>query len=208
MDFNPQGGTCPTGYQTNFATDYAGGGGFTCSPTITPPQKNLIYISGQGWRDASKATVSGIQLCPFYYAGNWIMRVCVEPTAPPATITYYGPPTPPPGLPVSFGFSSPADPFGNYVCGISLGTTPGIPFPPLGTIPLNDDVALQFLLPDILEQPGATQNWAINFIGALNASGTAFGTFVIPPATGITLYFAFVVLSPPGRISNAVSLSF
>jgi hypothetical protein len=208
MDLNPQGGTCPTGYQTNYATDYTGGGGFTCSPTVTPPQKNLIYIQGQGWRDASKATVSGFPLCPIYYAGNWIMRVCVEPTAPPAIITYFGPPNPPMGLPVSLGFSSPSDPGGSYVCGISAGTMPGIPFPPIGTIPLNDDVVLQYMLPDILEQPGAAQDWAINFTGLLNASGTAFGTFVIPPVTGVTVYFAFVVLSPPGRISNAVSLSF
>ena len=40
------------------------------------------------------------------------------------------------------------------------------------------------MLPDILEQPGATQNWAINFTGALNAGGTAFGTFSVPPAHG------------------------
>ena len=56
MDFNPAGGTCATGYTTNFATDYGGGSGFTCNPTSRPPQKNLIYIPGQGWRDASKAT--------------------------------------------------------------------------------------------------------------------------------------------------------
>jgi hypothetical protein len=208
MDFNPQGGTCPTGYQTNFATDNTGGGGFTCNPAVTPVAKNLIYIQGQGWRDASRATVSGIPLCPFYYAGNWIMRVCVEPTGPPATITYFGPPNPPQGLPVTFGFSSPADPNQQYVCGLSLGTSPGIPYPPVGTIPLNNDFALNYMLPDILEQPGAAQNWCINFSGLLNAGGSAFGTFVIPPVSGVTVYFAFVVITGPGRISNAISLSF
>jgi hypothetical protein len=204
MDFNPQGGTCPTGYQTNFATDNAGGG-FTCDPTVTPPGKNLIYIQGQGWRDASKATVSGFPLCPFFYAGNWLMRVCVEPTAPPAVLTVFGPPSPPPGLYLTLQYSSPADPGAAYVCGVSLGTVPGLPWPPYGTIPLNDDIALQFLLPDIFEQPGAPSNFCTSFTGVLNPSGLAYGTFLVPPASGITLHFAFVTLN--GRISNPAAIT-
>jgi hypothetical protein len=201
MDFNPLGGSCPTGYQTNFGTDYAGG---SCAST-TPAQKNLIYIQGQGWRDASKATVSGFPLCPIFYAGNWVIRVCVEPTAPPAVLTIFGPPNPPPGLNLTLQYSSPADPNAAYVCGLSLGTSPGIPWPPYGTVPLNDDFALQFMLPDIFEQPGAPTNFCTGFTGNLNGSGVAFGNFLVPPVSGITLHFAFVALT--GRISNAASIT-
>lgn len=76
MDFNPI-GQCPTGYVANFATDYPSGPA-NCNVT----HKNLIYIQGQGWRDAATATVSGFPLCPLYYAGNWLIRACVEPGGP------------------------------------------------------------------------------------------------------------------------------
>jgi hypothetical protein len=206
MDFNPQGGTCAAGYTTNFATDYGGGGGFSCNPTITPQHKNLLYIAGQGWSDASLATVQGFPLCPIYYAGNWIIRVCVEQ---PPVLTIFGPPTPPAGSYLTLQYQSVNNPGAAYICGLSLGTTPGIPWPPYGTVPLNDDFALEYMLPDIFEQPGAAQNWAINFTGSLNASGLAYGTFQVPPVSGIsgiTIYFAFV-LQNAGRISNAASIT-
>ncbi len=71
-------GSCAAGYSTNFATDWSGAGS-GCSPL----QKNLLYIQGQGWRDAALANVSGIPLCPIYYAGNWLIRACVEPVGYP-----------------------------------------------------------------------------------------------------------------------------
>ena len=84
MDLNPQGGNCTFGFQTNFATDN------TCAPpfcTCTAgSQKNLIFIQGQGWRDAATATVSGFSLCPNFYNGNWIIRACVEPVGCPAPV--------------------------------------------------------------------------------------------------------------------------
>ena len=80
---NPLGGNCTTGYQTNFATDYAGGGG-GCSPG----QKNLIRISGQGWRDVTTATVSGFPLCPLFVAGDWIVRICAQGGAPSGPVSY------------------------------------------------------------------------------------------------------------------------
>lgn len=76
MDFNPI-GQCATGYAANFATDYPSGAA-NCGVT----QKNLIFIQGQGWRDAATATVSGFPLCPLYYAGNWLIRACVEQAGP------------------------------------------------------------------------------------------------------------------------------
>ena len=66
-------GDCQNGYPANFATDYPTGQA-NCNVT----QKNLIYIQGIGWRDAATATIGPIQLCPTYYAGNWLMRTCVS----------------------------------------------------------------------------------------------------------------------------------
>lgn len=82
MDFNTSSGSCATGYQTNFATDNSQP---ACGGSCSPQQKNLIFIQGQGWRDAATATVTGIPICPCYYAGNWLIRACVEPTGLPAT---------------------------------------------------------------------------------------------------------------------------
>jgi len=72
MEFNPN-GDCFSGYTSDFATDYPTGGA-NCNVT----QKNLIYIQGLGWRDAATASIGGTQLCPQYYAGNWLIRSCVE----------------------------------------------------------------------------------------------------------------------------------
>ncbi len=82
MQFNT-GGNCASGYQTNFATDYSGGGG-GCSPA----EKNLIYIQGQGWRDVTKAKVLFLNLCPLYVAGNWLMRICAEGSGPVGPVNY------------------------------------------------------------------------------------------------------------------------
>jgi hypothetical protein len=205
MDFTTSAGSCAFGYSTNFSADTAG----TCTP-----QKNLLYIQNVGWRDPATLIVPlppfGFPgpMCPQYFQGNWIMRMCVEPAmpmAPPAVLSILGPTTPPPGFVLTLQYSSPGDPGQAYICGVSLGTSPGIPWPPFGTVPLNDDFALQFLLPDIFEQPGAPTNICAGFVGALNGSGLAFGNFVVPPASGLTVYFAFVTLN--GHISNAASIT-
>jgi hypothetical protein len=67
-------GSCAQGHPANFATDYPTG-----AANCNVQQKNLIYILGQGWRDASTASVQGFTLCPLYYAGNWLIRACMEP---------------------------------------------------------------------------------------------------------------------------------
>ena len=74
-------GDCASGYPANFATDYPTG-----AANCNVHQKNLIYILGQGWRDASTASVSGIPLCPIYYAGNWLIRACMAPAG--ATVAF------------------------------------------------------------------------------------------------------------------------
>jgi hypothetical protein len=184
-------GSCQFGYLANFATDLAG-----CTL-----QKNLLYNSlGNTWVDM--AAVYCQQL-----PGNWIMRLCVEPV-PVATISVLPGPPPTAGAFQTLQYSSPLDGGQQYICGLSLSTTPGIPFPPYGTVPLADDFALQYMLPDIFEQPGAAQNWAINFTGALSPAGLAYGIFQVPPVPGISgiqIFFAFVTLN--GRISNAASIT-
>lgn len=72
MDINMN-GNCTNGYSANFFTDNGGGGG--CN---TLPQTSLIDIAGQGWRDASTATVLGFPLCPIFFNGNWVIRACTE----------------------------------------------------------------------------------------------------------------------------------
>jgi len=71
MTFNPN-GNCAGGYTSNLFTDNGTGG---CSTT---PMTSLIDLSGQGWRDASTATVSGFPLCPLFYNGNWVIRACTS----------------------------------------------------------------------------------------------------------------------------------
>jgi hypothetical protein len=82
MELNTAPGSCSTGYQTNFATDNIQN---ACAGSCSPVQKNLIFIQGQGWRDPMTATVSGFPLCSCFYAGNWIIRACVEPVGFPRT---------------------------------------------------------------------------------------------------------------------------
>jgi hypothetical protein len=77
-------GTCATGYPANFFTDNSQPPSFpfACNTITTPQRTSLIEIQGQGWRDASLATVSGIQLCPIYYAGVWCIRCCSQDAFP------------------------------------------------------------------------------------------------------------------------------
>src|SRR5688572_21837672 len=82
MLLNTAPGSCTVGYQTNFATDNTLP---ACGAPCSPVRKNLIRISGQGWRDPMTATVSGIPICSCYYAGDWIIRACVEPVGFPRT---------------------------------------------------------------------------------------------------------------------------
>lgn len=89
VDVNAQPGrTCATGYTANFFTDNSQGPGLVCNNTITPQRTSLIEISGQGWRDAALATVSGIPLCPLYYSGIWAIRCCTRDAFPALYSTF------------------------------------------------------------------------------------------------------------------------
>jgi hypothetical protein len=77
-------GSCASGWPANFFTDNAQQPTFpfSCNPAITPARTSIIEILGQGWRDASLATVTGIPLCPIYYSGTWCIRCCSEDAFP------------------------------------------------------------------------------------------------------------------------------
>lgn len=67
-------GNCTSGYQANLMTEGTG-----CSPQ----QKNLMFIQGQGWRDATLASVGPINICPLFWKGDWVIRACTSSAAVP-----------------------------------------------------------------------------------------------------------------------------
>lgn len=204
MLFNPD-GTCAAGFNSNFITDNTQSGLFGCSPTITPPGRNLIDISGQGWQDASLATVTGIPLCPLFYSGNWAIRSCGQDLTPgnPLQVDVQGSPVAPGGF-VNLTFEAPGFEGDFYLAAASLGTSPGIPFPSgnpavFQTFPLNPDAFFNLSL----SQPSVF----VNFFGAIGATGTAPGLVILPNnpnLSGLEFFIAFVTL-PPGPTPYGVS---
>ena len=71
LDFNPN-GDCTNGYTSDFGTDDGS------PPCSSVPHRNLMFIQGAGWVDPSSYAIGPFNLCPNYYNGNWIMRVCVS----------------------------------------------------------------------------------------------------------------------------------
>ncbi len=204
MGFNPN-GNCTTGFNSNFITDN-GSPGFFCNPAITPPQKNLIFILGQGWQDASTATVQGFPLCPLFYAGNWVIRACTTDAAPanPLQVAVTGSPAPPGGT-VFLTFNAPGFQGVPYLAAASFGNTPGTPIPG-GTIPLNYDGMLELSL--------TTPSVFVQFSGLISAlTGTASGLINVPPLpllSGLSFYVAFITIPPspvPFGISDAALVS-
>jgi len=202
MNLNPN-GTCASGHPSNFFTDnsappnpFSG-----CNPAITLPATNLIQILGQGWRFAETATVTGIPLCPIYYAGNWVIRACSEnaPPANPFQITAITPlPATSPGS-IALQFDAPGFDTYPYVAAASLSTTPPIPTPS-GNIPLAADVLFNFSLTP------AGSSVFVNFTGTFGTGGTAIALINVPAGItgGLNFYVAFVGLAP-GSSSWAIS---
>lgn len=98
-DLNAYPSTCAQGYNANFFTDAQTLLSLNCDPTVTPPRTSVMELQGIGWRDASLATVQGVQLCPLYYRGIFCIRACSE-DAFPASYTIFGP-----GCPNTLGTS-------------------------------------------------------------------------------------------------------
>lgn len=187
INFN---GNCDNGFTSNFFTDNSSPG-FFCNPAITPPLTNLMLIQGQGWTDASKATVQGFPLCPLFYAGNWAIRACTTDAGPvnPLQVAVQGSPVAPGGF-VNLTFKAPGFQGVPYIAAASLGNTPGINTV-YGNVPLNNDPLMQLSF----NQPGVF----FNFSGVVGPTGESPGIVFVPnnPAlTGLSFYVAFITLPP------------
>jgi hypothetical protein len=66
-----------------------------------------------------------------------------------------------------------------YVVGAALSSTPGIPVPPIGTVPLAIDALF------ILSTSGALPAVFTNFAGLLDAFGEATATLNFPPVPAL-----------------------
>lgn len=112
------------------------------------------------------------------------------------------------GTVTTIDLTAAGDPSGGYLCGLSLGTVPGIVLPDLRVIPLNFDAVLTLTL-----TPG--NGILANNTGVLSPSGQASVIFAVPnfpPLLGLTVYAAFVVadaLNPTGigTISPALPIT-
>lgn len=203
MEVNPN-GNCATGYNANFFTDNSQFG-FSCDPTVTPPQTSLMNILGQGWVDVSKATVTGIPICPFFYAGVWGIRACTEDAAPANPLFVSASPT---NIAIgafsSLTFHAPGFEGEPFLAGAALNTSPGLPTP-FGTVPLANDFLLSLSL--------STPSVFVNFSGVIGTGGTAPALILVPgdPAySGLSFWVAFVALPTgggPWGISSPLQLS-
>ncbi|MSR74437.1 MAG: hypothetical protein EXS14_03050 [Planctomycetes bacterium] len=206
LDFNPN-GTCAAGYPANLFTDNATQFSLFCNPNITPTQTSLMYIIGQGWRDAATASVSGFQLCPIYYAGIWAIRACsfnAPPLNPLQVTSLSAMPVQTPGTAI-LQFIAPGFNGYPYVAALSFGTTGGL-FTPFGQqVPLTPD-PLFFWSVD----PVASAGILLNFQGLVGSGGTGTALVNIPFGIGAqNLKVAFIALSPapaPWGVSDPFSL--
>ena len=189
------GGSCATGYPTNFFTDNSGFS-FICT---AGSQKNLIMIQGQGWRDAATAAVGGVPLCPLFYNGNWVIRACVEPAAGanPNTVTVVPDPVTA-GQTAVLTFSAPGQAGNTYVAYPTFSTSPGLTFPGVGTVPVDPNDPL-FLL--YLSGHPLTNSVFLNFSGVIGPLDTATALINTLPGVPVTFFVGFVVFNGSGQIA-------
>ncbi|HET6203503.1 MAG TPA: hypothetical protein VFI25_11955 [Planctomycetota bacterium] len=204
MEVNALAGTCPSGYSTNFATDNTCTGFFCSCGAGT--QKNLIFIQGQGWRDAATATVSGAPLCPLYYNGNWLIRACVEPVACPAPLVL-GAGTPGTGGVVPVLVASGGSPqIGNAGFGLTIAAARG-GAPAL--LVLNAvETSVPFAGGTIFVLPGAAVPLPLG--GPAGVAGAGFATVSLPIPNDLSLVSATVsaqagILDPAANSSVALT---
>ncbi len=208
INFN---GNCTAGFTSNFITDNDQSGLFNCDPAITSPQRNLIDIQGQGWKDASLASISGFPLCPLFYSGNWAIRACGQDVGSTNQLEVLVQTNPvQPGGFASLTFKAPGLAGVPYVAAASFGSSTGIAFasgnpPVVQVFPLNPDplLFLSFQLPSVF----------FNFVGLIGTGGTAPGIVFLPNnpvLSGLQMYVAFVALTPapaPYGVSTAGVIS-
>jgi hypothetical protein len=192
-------GSCSAGYSANPFTDNAQAV-FFCNPTTTPQATSLIDITGQGWRDAATATVSGVPLCPFFYAGVWAIRCCTRDAAPPSPFQVVPVSPLPATAPTSIvlQLAGPGLQAVPYIAGVSLATTPPIPTP-YGNIPLAYDPLLLLSLDPLYS------GIFVNFTGTFDATGNAFAIINLPAGVANVVVYAAWVGLPPGGGPWAIS---
>ena len=194
-------GSCTNGWPANFFTDNATAFSTFCNPLITPTETSLIEITGQGWRDAATATVSGVQLCPLFYAGTWAIRCCSRDAAP-ANPFQVVPLSPLPAVAPTtliLQFNLPGMQGQPYVAAASLATSPGLATP-YGVIPLANDPLFQFSL-----DPVQSGSIFLNFSGTVDVNGTGTGLVNIPPGVNNFVFFVACVAFPPAPNAWAIS---
>lgn len=203
MQFNGDpAGSCATGYPHNLMTDYGGGLQLTCDPNVTPPQKNLVYVQGQGWLDVTQAVVSGVPLCPFFYSGNWIIRACVEPapgTQNPFQVTVSPSPVPA-GSTAVLTFVAPGQAGNTYVAAPAFTTSPPLNIPGAGSLPLNpaDPLFTWFLTSG---DPLVSQIF-VNFSGTIGTLDQATALVQTPAGIGpLQVFVAFVCFDGTGAVT-------
>lgn len=185
MEINSLNGDCTNGYSANVCTDNAQ----TACAGACPRGKNIIDERTNGPIDPAAFTLGGFPLCSCFYAGNFIIRACVEPQI---NLQWTGNATP--GGVLSLRMISPSDPLGTYFIYGSGAATTGITIPGFATLPLDPDLLFLCFLNEC-------RPLLIGGFGNLNAMGEAFGGLIIPntPAlanSNFPMYLAFWTGTP------------
>lgn len=184
MVLTTSGGSCATGYFSNFATDasancVAGRNILDALPPIGAKVDPVTYnFSAIGWPGP---------LCgsPFY-RGDWIIRACVTPDM---SVNVTGNATP--GGAVLLNLLAPGHQNEFYLTLLSLGTTPGLPTP-WGRVPLNGDFLMECSL-----SPTCAPAILVNGSGRLNANAQGTTVVLIPNLpflynSGLTFFAGFL----------------
>ena len=195
MEINSANGNCAGGYSANFATDNSSPACFGACPR----GNNILDERTNGPVDPAAFALMGVPLCSCFYAGNWIIRACVEPQT---SIQVSG--TPSPGFLLNYNLIAPNDPGGSYFVALSSSATTGFPLPNGLQFPLDPDLTFQCFL-------SSCRGLLVNGFGNLNAQGRAGGALIIPNDPVLVnscfpLYFAFFT-GAPGNITQIMNVS-
>lgn len=175
--------------------------GLTVGPSCTSGVNLIRSQPGGIWQDGCSAGISG----------NWLFEVtyrianCETLNRDVSSLSLSG------GGAQIFTLAAGASEAGkiHWLVGSLSGTTPGIPVPGVGALPLNDDAYLQYTI--------ANPNGPlyVNSLGNLDAFGNTFAALVVPPGVnepalvGLEMNHAYITVSTPGVvdiISNAQPL--
>lgn len=204
MNFNLGAGNCATGYLDNFGTDNnipPGGGGCTAGV-----QKNLIFITGQGWRDAGTATVTGIPICPIFYNGNWVIRACVTPAL---SLDFFPSNLHTPNIPMLVQFDATSANAGNIIIPVLSGDPNGtIPLAGSNPLPIGHDPLCSLFFNDPV-----FKSWfdltppSTNYFAVIPPTGVTTGIINFPVSLpfSVDMYIAYAVFDLVNFVFTGVS---